>query len=409
MERRVPPPEPAARAVAAGSSVIRAALALTARPEVISLAGGLPASELIDTEGIRAAYDSVLHESGHRVLQYSITEGDPQLREIIAVRLAGQGLPSNPEQLLVTTGAQQALALLAHTLLEPGDAVVVEDPTYLAALQCFASVGARVIPVPTDDEGIVVDALAKIAVTERPKLLYLVPTFQNPTGRTLPMDRRRAVARLAAERGFWIAEDDPYSELRFRGEHVPRIASLSEAADRTVLLGSLSKVLAPGMRLGWLHAPPGLRHVCTLSKQALDLHTSAVDQAAAARYLTEHDLDSRLVHARATYGERCDVLLDELSQVLPSGSTWSRPEGGMFVWVRLPRGFDATALLPDAVANGVAYVPGAPFFAGPGDPATLRMSFATHDPARIRVGVRRLAQVFTQPGGGIIPAMSGTT
>ncbi|MFI1051577.1 PLP-dependent aminotransferase family protein [Streptomyces griseoruber] len=391
---RVPPPGLAARATSANGSVIREALALTARPEVISFAGGLPASEFLDVEEIRAAYDRVLRETPHRVLQYSTTEGDPNLREAIAARLSRQGLPSRPEDLVITTGAQQALALLTTTLLDPGDVVVVENPTYLAALQCFGYAGARVVPAPTDERGIVIDALADIAAKERPRLLYLVPNFQNPTGHSLPAERRHAVARLAAEHGFRIVEDDPYGELRFRGEPLPRIAAYAEASDRTVLLGSLSKVLAPGMRLGWLRAPAALCRSCVLAKQALDLHSSTVDQAAAAQYLGEHDLDARLVPARAAYRERCEAMLASLPHALPRGSTWSRPDGGMFVWVRLPDGYDTGALLPDAVHHGVAYVPGAPFFAGPGDPATLRLSFATHRPKEIETGVKRLARVF---------------
>ncbi|MFI6685888.1 PLP-dependent aminotransferase family protein [Streptomyces sp. NPDC050485] len=394
MNTRTAPPPFAARTSAAGGSVIREALALTARPEVISFAGGLPASELLDAEGIRAAYDHVLSEAPYRVLQYSTTEGDPRLREAVAARLSARQLPSRADDLLVTTGSQQALALLATVLLEPGDTVLVEDPTYLAALQCFAYAGARVVPVPTDDQGIDVGALARIVAEERPRLLYLVPTFQNPTGHTLPLERRRAVARIAAEQGLWIAEDDPYGELRFRGEQVPWIASLDDAADRTVLLGSLSKILSPGMRLGWLRAPAALRGACTLAKQALDLHTSTVDQAAAAHYLREHDLDARLALTSSAYRERCDVMLGALAHALPPGSTWSRPDGGMFIWVRLPARYDAIALLPTAVAHDVAYVPGAPFFAGRGDPATLRMSFAGHGPEQIEQGVRRLARIF---------------
>ncbi|MFD4247620.1 PLP-dependent aminotransferase family protein [Streptomyces sp. NPDC058525] len=410
MRRRVPPPGLARRTDTAGSSVIREALALTARPEVISFAGGLPASELIDTEGIRAAYDRVLAEAPHRALQYSVTDGDPALREAVAERLVRGGLDTRPDRLLITTGAQQALTLLATVLLEPGDTVLVEEPTYLAALQCFGYAGARVVPVATDRQGIDVGALADAVQRERPKLLYLVPDFQNPTGHTLPPDRRAEVARLAAARGFWIAEDDPYGELRFRGARLPWISALEGAADRTVLLGSLSKVLAPGMRLGWLHGPPGLRRAALLAKQALDLHSSTVDQAAAARYLRDHDLDTRLGPVRALYRERCDTLLGTLGQALPAGSTWSRPDGGMFVWVRLPDGWDAAALLPHAVAQDVAYVPGAPFFAGRPDPATLRLSFASHGPAGIREGMRRLAAAFDRaapPDRGRVPAAAG--
>ncbi|MEU6457550.1 PLP-dependent aminotransferase family protein [Streptomyces sp. NPDC047065] len=394
MQHTVPPPALSFRGAAAESSVIREALALTARPEVISFAGGLPASELIDTDGIRASYDHVLSRGPHRALQYSFTEGDPVLRETIAARLVRDGLAAHPDRLLVTTGSQQALALLTGVLLEPGDTVLVEDPTYLAALQCFGRAGVRAVPVPTDADGVDVTALPGLVAAHRPKAVYLVPTFQNPTGRTLSADRRAALARHAARHGFWIIEDDPYGELRFRGEHLPRIAQLPDAADRTVLLGSFSKILSPGMRLGWLHAPAQVRRACAVAKQSLDLHTSAVDQAAAARYLAAYDLDAHLGRCRAMYAERCAALLDALDGVLPQGSWCSRPDGGMFVWVRLPGGYDTARLLPRAVEHDVAFVPGAPFFAGEGDPATLRLSFAAHDPVVIAKGVARLAPLF---------------
>ncbi|WP_239069676.1 MULTISPECIES: PLP-dependent aminotransferase family protein [unclassified Streptomyces] len=388
-------PALAARAASVGASPVREILALTARPEVISFAGGLPAPELFDAEGIRAAYDQVLAEAPQRVLQYSTTEGDPALRGAVAARLGARGLPTDADDLLVTAGSQQGLALLATALLEPGDTVLVEDPTYLAALQCFGFTGARVLPVPSDEDGIDPAALEELVVRERPKLLYLIPNFQNPTGRTLPLARRQAVAEVAARHGLWIVEDDPYGELRFDGEPVPWIASLEAAADRTVLLGSFSKIMAPGMRLGWLRAPEALRRACVIAKQAADLHSSTVDQAAAARYLADRDLDAHLHRVRGAYRLRRDALLAGLPAALPAGSAWNRPDGGMFLWVRLPDGFDATALLPVAVAHDVAYVPGAPFYAGPGDPATLRMSFTTHTPTEITEGLRRLANALT--------------
>ncbi|SEN08684.1 aminotransferase-like domain-containing protein [Actinacidiphila rubida] len=386
------PPRLAARDV--GASAVREILALTARPEVISFAGGLPAPELFDGEGIRAAYDRVLAEQPQRVLQYSTTEGDPALRAAVAGRLTGRGLATEATGLLVTGGSQQGLALLATVLLEPGDAVLVEDPTYLAALQCFGFAGARVLPVPTDADGVLPDALEELVLRERPKLLYLVPNFQNPTGRTLPRERRRAIAGIAARHGLWIAEDDPYGELRFEGDFQPWIASLEEAADRTVLLGSFSKVMAPGMRLGWLRAPAGLLRACVIAKQAADLHTSTVDQAAAARYLADCDLDAHLDRVRAEYRARRDALLAGLPDALPEGSGWNRPEGGMFVWVRLPDGHDATAVLRRAITHDVAFVPGAPFFAAAPDAATLRMSFTTHTPREIAEGLTRLAKAF---------------
>ncbi|CAG7638669.1 aminotransferase-like domain-containing protein [Actinacidiphila bryophytorum] len=388
------PPALAARARDVGASPVREILALTARPEVISFAGGLPAPELFDAQGIRAAYARVLAEQPRTALQYSTTDGDPALRAAVAGRLTRRGLATGAGDLLVTGGSQQGLALLATVLLEPGDVVLVENPTYLAALQCFGFAGARVVPVPTDEDGVLPDALEELVRRERPKLLYLIPDFQNPTGRTLPERRRRAVAEVAGRHGLWIAEDDPYGELRFEGGHLPWISSYAAAADRTVLLGSFSKMMAPGMRLGWLRAPAGLLRACVIAKQAADLHTSTVDQAAAARYLADNDLDAHLDRVRTAYRSRRDALLAGLPAALPAGSTWNRPDGGMFVWVRLPEDRDATALLPTAVAHDVAYVPGAPFYAADPDRAALRMSFTTHTPEEIAEGLRRLAAAF---------------
>ena len=387
-------PALAARAASVAGSPVRELLALTARPEIISFAGGLPAPELFDAEGLREAYERVLTEAPRQALQYSTTDGDPALRAAVAGRLAARGLPTGPDELLITGGSQQALTLVAQTLLEPGDVVLVEDPGYLAALQCFSFTGARVLPVPGDAEGLDPSRLEELVLRERPKLLYLVPTFQNPTGRTLSRPRRAAIAAVAERHGLWIVEDDPYGELRYDGEPVPWIAALPAAADRTVLLGSFSKIMAPGLRLGWLRAPAALRRGCAIAKQAADLHTSTIDQAAAARYLADHDLDAHLGRVRAAYRERRDALLAGLPDALPEGSNWTRPDGGMFLWVTLPAGHDTTRLLPAALESDVAYVPGAPFHAGEPDPATMRLAFTTHTPGEITEGVRRLAKIF---------------
>ncbi|MEU7073948.1 PLP-dependent aminotransferase family protein [Streptomyces narbonensis] len=361
---------------------------------MISFAGGLPAPELFDITGIRAAYDRVLAEIPRQALQYSTTEGDPELRTAVADRLTDRGLPTDADDLLITTGSQQALTLLTTALVEPGGVVLVEDPCYLAALQTFAFAGARVVPVPTDDQGLIPAALEEIAAREKATLLYIIPTFQNPTGRTLPAERRAAVAEAAARHGFWIVEDDPYGELRYDGERVPSIAADPTAADRTVLLGSFSKVMAPGLRLGFLRAPAGLRRACVIAKQAADLHTSSIDQAAAARYLRDSDLDAHVAGMRAAYQERRDAMLEGLPAALPEGSRWNRPEGGMFIWVNLPDGHDATALLRTAIGHEVAYVPGAPFFSGEPDPGSVRLSFTTHSAEEIGEGLRRLAKTF---------------
>ncbi|MQY11140.1 2-aminoadipate transaminase [Streptomyces sp. RB5] len=394
------PPPLAARASAIGGSPVRDILAVTARPEVINFAGGLPAPELFDADGIAAAYAAVLGDGGEarRALQYSTTEGEPALRAAIAERTTVRGLPTGPDDVLVTTGSQQGLSLLATALVEPGDTVLVESPCYLAALQCFAFAGARVVPVPCDADGIDPAALDELAARERPKLLYTVPTFQNPTGRTLPADRRAAVAEVAARRGLWVVEDDPYGELRFAGVRTPWIASYPGAEDRSVLLGSFSKVMAPGMRLGWLRAPAALRRACAVAKQAADLHTPTVNQLAAARYLADRDLDAHVARVAAVYGERRDAMLARLPGALPAGSAWNEPEGGMFLWVRLPDGYDTTELLPTAVAHNVAYVPGAPFYATGPDPATMRLCFVTQTPAEIAEGLVRLGAAVGTEG-----------
>ncbi|MDX6729937.1 MAG: 2-aminoadipate transaminase [Baekduia sp.] len=385
------PPPVAERLRDVAGSPVREILALTQRPGVISFAGGLPAPELFDAPGLRAAFAAALADDAYgRTLQYSTTEGDPALRAAIARRLGVRGLPTDPDDVLVTSGSQQALTLIAAVLIEPGDTVLVEEPSYLAALQCFQMAGARVVPVPCDDDGLDPEPLPALVRREHPKLLYTVPTFHNPTGRTLPLERRAALAEHAARLGLWIVEDDPYGELRYRGAPVAPVASLPGAEDRTIALSTLSKVLVPGLRIGWLRAPRALHRALVVAKQAADLHTSTIDQAAAAHWLEHCDLDAHVAGLCAAYSPRRDALVDGLPDTLPAGSRWTRPDGGMFVWVRLPDGWDADALLKDALDREVAFVPGWPFFPGPPDRATLRLSFTTHTEAEIAAGLSRL-------------------
>ena len=380
----------------ASSSPVRDILALTDRPGVVSFAGGLPAPELFDLSGLREAFAAALSgESARRALQYSTTEGDPALRAAIAARLTTRGLATDADQVLITSGSQQALALIATVLLEPGDKVLVEEPSYLAALQCFALARAVVVPVPCDDEGLIPDAVDELIAAHRPRLLYTVPTFHNPTGRTLPLGRRRALAMVAERAGLQVVEDDPYGELRYSGEPLPSLASLPEAGDRTLAVSTLSKIVAPGLRLGWVRAPRLLLRQLTIAKQAADLHSSTIDQAAAARWLAGTDLDAHIERLRTAYRARRDALLGGLAAALPPGSTHNHPEGGMFVWARLPDGWDAGPLLARALERDVAYVPGAPFFSGPPDPATLRLSFTAQPPQEIRVGLERLAMALS--------------
>ncbi|MCX2953065.1 PLP-dependent aminotransferase family protein [Lentzea sp. NEAU-D7] len=375
------------RTLSVASSPVRDLLALTSRPEVISFAGGLPAPELFDLDGVRAAYDLALRDRS--VLQYAPTEGNAALRELVSARLTARGLPTS--DVLITTGSQQALALVATAMLGPGAVVAVEEPTYLAALQCFKMTGARIVPVESDADGLVPSSLRSVVATEKPDLLYLVPTFANPTGRTLSAARRVEIAEIAAAHDLWIAEDDPYGELRYRGTAVPPLASIS---DRTIYLGSFSKIGAPGMRLGWLRAPADLLRTLTIVKQAADLHTSTVDQAAAAVYLADNDLDAHVARLCAEYGARRDAMLAALPATTPAGTTWSDPDGGMFVWLRLPGDVDSAVLLKDALLHDVAFVPGAAFFATTPDHATLRLSFTTNTVTEIEEGMARLAKVL---------------
>jgi 2-aminoadipate transaminase len=370
------------------SSPVRDILALTARPGVISFAGGLPAPELFDGPGLGTAFAAALADAG-RTLQYSTTEGDPDLRGAISTRLTARGLPTTADDVLVCSGSQQALTLAATVLIEPGDVVLVEEPSYLAALQAFSLAGARVVPVACDDDGLDPDAVAA-AAADGARLLYTIPTFHNPTGRTLPLERRRALAAVAERHGLWLLEDDPYGELRYRGEPLPSLATLPGAEDRTLALSTLSKVAAPGLRIGWVRTPPLLRPSLVVAKQAADLHSSTIDQAAAALWLAAVDLDAHVERLRAEYGARRDALLAGLADALPPGSTHNRPDGGMFVWARLPDGWDADVLLRRALEHDVAFVPGYPFFAGPPDRATLRFSFTAHPPDEIAEGLARL-------------------
>lgn len=388
-----PPPRPSARVDAVTDPSVERILALAATPDAISFAGGVPDPGLFDIEGLRVAFEQVLTAQPRRTLQYSTTAGDPALRAWLAQRLAGRGLPTDPDQVLVTNGAQQALQTVAAALLDPGDVVLVEEPSYLVALQAFRLAGARLVSIPCDEDGFEPSALEDLAARERPKLCYVVPNFQNPTGRSLTVARRQALAASAARWGFWIVEDDPYGELRYGGTLLPPVAAYPGASDRTLSVGSLSKVLAPGLRLGWVRTPVGERAFTTV-KQICDLHTSTLNQAAAAAYLMRQPLDEHLARIRAAYRPRRDAMLGTLPGVLPEGSTWSKPDGGMFVWVQLPEGYDTAALLEDALRAGVAFVPGYPFYVGKPDPTTMRLSFVTHRPDEIVVGLQRLAEAI---------------
>ena len=373
-------------------SVIREILKVTVRPEVISFAGGLPAPELFPVEAVRQAADQVLAEGGAQALQYGPSEGHLPLREWIAAEMGARGFAAAPGDVLVTNGSQQVLDLAGKLFLNPGDVVLTENPTYLAAIQAFQVFDARFVPVPTDAGGLIPEALPELIARHRPKFLYTIPNFQNPTGLTLTAARRARLAQLAAEHGLTIIEDDPYGKLRYRGSDVPPIKHWDEAG-RVLYVSTFSKTIAPGLRLGWVVAPAEVFAPLLVLKQAADLHTSGFDQRVAHRYLTQNDQAAHLARLRETYGRRCGVLEAALRAEMPAGFTWTQPEGGMFLWVTGPAELDALALLGRAIARDVAFVPGRDFFPAEGGRNHFRLNFSNSAPERIREGVRRLGEL----------------
>jgi 2-aminoadipate transaminase len=373
-------------------STIREILKVTAQPEVISFAGGLPAPELFPVEAVRAAADQVLRTAGAAALQYGPSEGFRPLREWIAAEMGRRGIQATADDVLITVGSQQGLDLVAKMLLNPGDVVLTENPTYLAAIQAFQTMEARFVPVATDNEGLIPDALPELIRTHRPKLLYTIPNFQNPTGVTLAANRRTAVAKIAAQHGLRVLEDDPYGRLRYRGADLLPIKHWDEAG-RVLYASTFSKTIAPGLRLGWLIAPPEIFSRLLILKQAADLHTSMFDQSVAHAYLTANDQETHLGAIRRAYGERFAFMDACLREYLPDGYTWTKPDGGMFLWITGPAELDSSELLRRAVARKVAFVPGRDFFAGEGGKNHLRLNFSNSTPARIREGVSRLAEL----------------
>lgn len=373
------------------SSAIREILKVTERPEVISFAGGLPSPVTFPVERLRAACERVTRDAPAAAFQYSATEGFMPLREWIAAHYSKDGVTIRPSQVLVTTGSQQALDLLGKALIDPASSVLVETPTYLGALQSFSMYEANYVQVPTDENGLVPEGLTP-ALTEGARLLYAQPNFQNPTGRRLPLERRRALAQFARTSPFPVVEDDPYGALDYAGAPLPTL--LSMAPDHIVHCGSFSKVLAPGLRLGYIIAPEELHFKLVQAKQATDLHTPSFTQRIVHEVVKDGFLDEHVPTIRALYRDQCEAMLAALKQHMPEGVTWNRPEGGMFVWATLPKHIDTMQLLEAAVAENVAFVPGAPFYAHDADHSALRLSFVTVPPARIDEGIARLAALI---------------
>ena len=381
------------------TSAIRELFKLLGKPGIISFAGGFPDPALFDVEGLKMSSEAVLSNNPGPVLQYGATEGWGPLREQISHFMAGKGATVAPDGLIVTTGSQQALDLIGKTMISPGDKVIVEAPTFLATIQCFRLYGAHLIGAPIDAHGVDVDRLEQLIAEHKPKLVYLIPTFGNPSGATLSLERRLRVLEIAARTQTLIVEDDPYGELYFDQAPPPSLLALSDqvpgSREYLVHCGSLSKILSPGLRVGWMIAPPELLARATMCKQFSDAHTSNLTQAIGAHYLTLGRLDAALGVVRSTYAERARVMAASLQRTLGDAIAFDAPQGGMFFWARLTgaKGGPANAaeFAKRAIEQLVAFVPGAPFYPHDPDPATLRLSFATADVAKIEEGVARLA------------------
>ena len=385
----------AARYAGLESSPLKDIFALAARKDVVSFAGGIPDPELFALEDIAASYEWVLAHQGHRALQYGVSEGEVELREQAARRLS-RDLPTDASQIRVTSGSQEGLFVVAQAMLEPGDVVLVESPTYLAAVQAFAVHGARMIGVETDEEGVVPEALEEAIRTHHPRMVYLIPTFQNPTGRTMPVARRQAVAEVLLRTDVPLIEDDPYGALSFTGSTWAPIAALPGMSERTLLLNSMSKLMSPGVRIGWMRAEGPILNTLAVAKAAISMQSSVVDQLTVARYLDSVDLDAHVARVSAVYRERRDAMAAAIAPVLPAGAHVTHPDGGMFLWAALGEGYDAQAMLAEAVSAGVAYLPGWSFFADDPDRSTMRLSFVTHAPAVIEDAIGRLGEVIAQ-------------
>jgi 2-aminoadipate transaminase len=392
-----------------GRSIIRDLLKLTLQPDVISFAGGLPAPELFPIEAFQEAACRVLADQPATALQYGPTEGYLPLRQFVCERMRRYGIDAEPANVVITNGAQQALDLIGKLLINPGDRVLVEEPTYLGALQAWNAYQAEYVSVPSDDDGLCTDDLES-ALRVGPKFMYVLPNFQNPSGTTLPLARRLELVRLSNKYGIPIVEDDPYGALRFEGEHQPPLVALDVDFHRSyglngrgymegnvIYLGTFSKTLAPGLRLGWVVAPVEVIDQIVTAKQGADLHTSTFTQMLAYEMVRTSFFDEHVRRIRTVYGERRLVMLDALARYFPEGCSWTHPEGGLFLWARVPEWIGTTELLRRAVEHKVAYVPGSAFFADPSRGCnTMRLNFSNAQPAQIEEGIRRLGELLQE-------------
>jgi len=390
------------------SSTIREILKVTQHPEIISFAGGMPAPELFPVDEIAEAAEIVLEQWGPQALQYGLTEGYPPLREMIVRHMARYGIVVTIDEILITSGSQQALDLIGKVLINPGDRILTENPTYLGALQAFTMYGADYTTVPLDEDGIVVERLED-ALRAGPKFMYLLPNFQNPTGVSISAPHRDAIVRMSDRYGIPIIEDDPYGQLRYEGAHIKPFVVLDSEyrqcgrdggyTGNVIYLSTFSKTLAPGLRLGWIVAPKEVILRLVQAKQGTDLHSSTFDQYLA--YEVGHGgfIDRHVQRIREVYRQRRDVMLAALERAFPDpscGVRWTRPMGGLFLWVILPEWMDSTDLLKEAIGEKVAFVPGAPFHAAGGGANTMRLNFSNATEAKIAEGIDRLGRVVSR-------------
>lgn len=382
------------------SSAIRELLKLTEMPDIISFAGGLPAPDVFPVKEFEEACQRVLREKGAVALQYGATEGYLPLRELIARHTNRFGIQVTPENILITSGSQQALDLLGKVFINEGDRIVVEAPTYLGALQAWNMYGADYVTVPSDENGMIVEDL-EAALRAGPKFIYALPNFHNPLGVTIPLERRLRLVELADRYGVPIIEDDPYGELRFEGSHIPPIVVLDEKlhvqnghyTGNIIYLSTFSKTLAPGIRLAWVIAPPEVIQKLVTAKQGADLHTSSFNQMVAYEVAKNGFLEKHIEHIIEVYRERRNVMLDSLEEHMPEGVKWTRPQGGLFLWLTLPEHMSSVDIFKDAVEQRVAFVPGESFYALDGGHNTMRLNFSNATPEMINEGIGRLARV----------------
>jgi DNA-binding transcriptional MocR family regulator len=384
------------------TSAIRELFKLLGKPGIISFAGGFPDPAMFDVEGIQEASRKALAEDPGAALQYGATEGFGPLREELASFMGEKGVVLEASELIVTTGSQQGLDLLGKTMISPGDKVIVEGPTFLATIQCFRLYGAELISAPCDGNGVKTDELEQLLALHKPKFVYLIPTFGNPSGALLSLERRKKVLELAVKYNTLVVEDDPYGDLYFNELPPPSLLALSASVpgsrDLIAYCGSLSKVLSPGLRVGWMVAQPELLAKATMCKQFSDAHTSTFAQATAAQYLKAGRMPATLHKVRSVYAERAKAMGDALTRELGDAVAFTQPQGGLFFWARLTgqggQILDASEFAKRAIEQGVAFVPGAPFYAVNPDTATFRLSFATADVVKIQQGVGRLARAL---------------